>query len=276
MQEQKKPLVSISIPTYNSAATIENTIQSILKQTYDNLEINVLDDCSKDNTVELVESIRDDRIKMYRNERNLGMVGNWNRCLEVAAGEFVKIVCADDLLDETAIEKEVAAMIASPGANLVESDTRLVDINGKKTGSFPRYRKSGIVAGKEVAKTSIIWNNFFGAPVNNLIRKNILDKVGGFDPNFTYILDFEMWMRIACEGDIFIIHEQLNSFTVRNDSNTGNLIGKNRGVYVEEHRRLVEKYKDRLGLSNFQCRFSVWFRKFRNVVIGLFLKMRAK
>jgi glycosyltransferase involved in cell wall biosynthesis len=276
MSKQEKPLVSISIPAYNSAATIENTIASILKQTYDNLEINVLDDCSKDNTVEIVESMQDDRIKLYRNEQNLGMVGNWNRCLNVANGEFVKIVCADDMLDETAIEKEVAAMGRSESINLVESDTRLVDINGKKTGSFPRYRKSGIVAGKKVAKTSIIWNNFFGAPVNNLIRRSILDRVGGFDADFTYILDFEMWMRIACEGDIFIIHEQLNSFTVRNDSNTGNLIGKNREVYVEEHRRLVEKYRDRLGLSAFQCRFSVWFRKFRNVVIGLFLKLKAK
>jgi glycosyltransferase involved in cell wall biosynthesis len=275
MARQEAPLVSISIPTYNNAATIENTIQSVLRQTYDNLEINVLDDCSKDNTVELVESFGDARIKLYRNEHNLGMTGNWNRCLAVAHGEFVKLICADDLLDETAIEKEVTAMRENPTVNLVESDTRLVDIHGKKTGSFLRYRKAGVVDGKKVAKTSIIWNNFFGAPVNNLIRKSTLDAVGGFDPDFTYILDFEMWMRIACVGDIYIIHELLNSFTVRNDSNTGNLIGKDRETYVDEHRRLVEKYKKELALNGFQCSFSVWFRKFRNVLIGIFLKWKA-
>ena len=278
-----RPLISIGIPTYNSAATIRNTIESILRQTYTNLEINVVDDKSKDNTLEIVKQIQneclqsgDRRIRIYENEKNLGMSGNWTKCLSVARGEFVKLICADDMMDEEALEKEVKAMEEHPSVNLVESDTRLVDITGKTTGRFPRYRKSGVVDGKKVARTSIIWNNFFGAPVNNLIRKSVLDKVGYFDPEFVYILDFEMWMRIACEGDIYIIHEMLNSFTVRNDSNTGNLIGKDRKTYVDEHEKLVYKYKDVLKLSEFECRFSIFFRKFRNVAIGIYLKIFSK
>lgn len=279
----RNPLISIGIPTYNSAATIRNTLESILRQTYTNLEINVVDDKSKDNTLEILKQIQneclqsgDGRIKIYENEKNLGMSGNWTKCLSVARGEFVKLICADDMMDEGALEKEVKAMEEHPSVNLVESDTRLVDITGKTTGRFPRYRKSGVVDGKKVARTSIIWNNFFGAPVNNLIRKSVLDKVGYFDSAFVYILDFEMWMRIACEGDIYIIHEMLNSFTVRNDSNTGNLIGKDRKTYVDEHEKLVYKYKDVLKLSEFECRFSIFFRKFRNVAIGIYLKIFSK
>lgn len=279
----RNPLISIGIPTYNSAATIRNTIESILIQTYTNLEINVVDDKSKDNTLEIVKQLQneclqsgDGRIRIYENEKNLGMSGNWTKCLSVARGEFVKLICADDMMDEEALEKEVKAMEEHPSVNLVESDTRLVDITGKTTGRFPRYRKSGVVDGKKVARTSIIWNNFFGAPVNNLIRKSVLDKLGYFDPEFVYILDFEMWMRIACEGDIYIIHEMLNSFTVRNDSNTGNLIGKDRKTYVDEHEKLVYKYKDVLKLSEFECRFSIFFRKFRNVAIGIYLKIFSK
>lgn len=278
-----RPLISIGIPTYNSAATIRNTIESILRQTYTNLEINVVDDKSKDNTLEIVKQIQneclqsgDRRIRIYENEKNLGMSGNWTKCLSVARGEFVKLICADDMMDEEALEKEIKAMEEHPSVNLVESDTRLVDITGKTTGRFPRYRKSGVVDGKKVARTSIIWNNFFGAPVNNLIRKSVLEKVGYFDSAFVYILDFEMWMRIACEGDIYIIHEMLNSFTVRNDSNTGNLIGKDRKTYVDEHEKLVYKYKDVLKLSEFECRFSIFFRKFRNVAIGIYLKIFSK
>lgn len=270
------PLVSISIPTYNNEATIERTIASILAQTYTNLEVNVIDDQSKDKTLELVRGIVDQRIRVIENEVNLGMVGNWTKCLQVATGEYVKIVCGDDMLDPTAIEREVEAMIANPSVVMAESDTRLVDINGKKTGEFHRYHKSGLVPGKKIAKTSIIWNNFFGAPMNNLIRKSVFDQIGYFDKDFTYILDFEMWTRIACSGDIYIIHELLNSFTIRNDSNTGNLIGSDRSTYVNEHARLVYKYKEELGLSEFQCKFSVWFRKFRNVVIGIYLKMFSK
>lgn len=282
-----QPLVSISIPAYNSAATIEKTMESVLNQTYTNLEINVIDDQSKDDTLEILQRIQkacqekgDGRIRIYENEQNLGMTGNWNKCLQVAKGDFVKLICADDLLTPDAIEKEVAAMIAHPSVIMVESDTRLVDLNGKTTGKFSRYRKSGVVDGRKVARTSIIWNNFFGAPVNNLIRKSVLERIGYFDPDFTYILDFEMWMRIACEGDVYIIHEKLNSFTVRRDSNTGTLLGNGKNskkdVYVEEHRRLVEKYARILDLSGFLIEFSVWFRKFRNVAIGIYLKFTAK
>lgn len=277
------PLVSISIPSYNSAATIRNTLESILRQTYQNIEINVVDDQSKDDTVAIVREIQnkclqqgDDRIKLYVNEKNLGMSGNWSKCLSIAKGEFVKLICADDMMDEDALEKEVKAMIEHPSVNLVESDTRLVDITGKATGRFPRYHKKGVVNGKKVAKTSIIWNNFFGAPVNNLIRKSVFERIGYFDPSFVYILDFEMWMRIACEGDIYIIHEMLNSFTVRNDSNTGNLIGKDRETYVAEHAKLVYKYRTILQLSDFECKFSIFFRKFRNVAIGIYLKIFTK
>ena len=191
-------------------------------------------------------------------------------------GEFVKLVCADDLLDKNEIEKETEAMILNPTVNLVESDTRLIDINGRKIGSFKRYHKSGLVKGKKIARTSIIWNNFFGAPVNNLIRKSVLDKTGYFDEQFTYILDFDMWMKIACTGDVYIIHELLNSFRIRNDSNTGNLIGKDRETYVAEHQRLVDKYAGELQLTRFEYAFSIWFRKFRNAAIGIYLRVFAK
>lgn len=280
---EQKPLVSISIPAYNSAATIKKTIESVLKQTYTKLEIIVVDDQSKDSTCAIVEAIQkecekkeDFRLQLIKNEKNLGMSGNWSECLSVAKGEFVKLICADDLLDEKAIEKEVEAMLLHPSVNLVESDTRLVDINGKTTGKFPRFFADGIVAGRKVAKISLIWNNFFGAPVNNLIRRSVLEKTGFFDPEFVYILDFEMWVRIACEGDIYIIHELLNSFTIRKDSNTGVLIGKDRDTYVNEHKKLVYKYKKQLGMSEFDCKFSIFFRKFRNAAIGIYLKIFSR
>ena len=278
MDKIEQPIVSVVIPAYNNENTIEATIRSIMEQSYKNLEIVVIDDNSKDNTLQILETLQkqDERIKIFHNDINLGMTGNWNRCLKEAEGEFVKLVCADDLLDKEEIAKETEAMLLNPSVNLVESDTRLIDIYGKKTGAFKRYPKAGVVDGKKVAKTSLIWNNFFGAPVNNLIRKSILEKTGYFDEKFTYILDFDMWVKIACTGDVYIIHELLNSFRIRNDSNTGNLIGNNREVYVKEHERLVEKYAKVLKLSGFECAFSIWFRKFRNVVIGVYLKLFSK
>ena len=278
MDRKEQPLVSIVIPAYNNENTIIATLESIRNQSYKNIEIIIIDDNSKDKPLQLVteQQKKDNRIKIYHNSTNLGMIGNWNKCIQMSNGEFVKLVCADDLLDKNEIEKETGVMILNPSVNLVESDTRLIDINGKKTGSFKRYHKSGLVKGKKIARTSIIWNNFFGAPVNNLIRKSVLDKTGYFDEQFTYILDFDMWMKIACTGDVYIIHELLNSFRIRNDSNTGNLIGKDRETYVAEHQRLVDKYAGELQLNRFEYAFSIWFRKFRNAAIGIYLRVFAK
>ena len=278
MDRKEQPLVSIVIPAYNNENTIIATLESIRNQSYKNIEIIIIDDNSKDKTLQLVteQQKKDNRIKIYHNSTNLGMIGNWNKCIQMSNGEFVKLVCADDLLDKNEIEKETEAMILNPTVNLVESDTRLIDINGRKIGSFKRYHKSGLVKGKKIARTSIIWNNFFGAPVNNLIRKSVLDKTGYFDEQFTYILDFDMWMKIACTGDVYIIHELLNSFRIRNDSNTGNLIGKDRETYVAEHQRLVDKYAGELQLNRFEYAFSIWFRKFRNAAIGIYLRVFAK
>ena len=278
MDRKEQLLVSIVIPAYNNENTIIATLESIRNQSYKNIEIIIIDDNSKDKTLQLVteQQKKDNRIKIYHNSTNLGMIGNWNKCIQMSNGEFVKLVCADDLLDKNEIEKETEAMILNPTVNLVESDTRLIDINGRKIGSFKRYHKSGLVKGKKIARTSIIWNNFFGAPVNNLIRKSVLDKTGYFDEQFTYILDFDMWMKIACTGDVYIIHELLNSFRIRNDSNTGNLIGKDRETYVAEHQRLVDKYAGELQLTRFEYEFSIWFRKFRNAAIGIYLRVFAK
>lgn len=274
----KEPLVSVCIPAYNSAAYIKDTMESILNQTYQNIELIVVDDNSKDDTYEMAKSIKDERIKVYKNEKNLGMVGNWNHCLELASGEFLKLICSDDMIDQNALEKEAKAMAEHPTVNLVESDTRLVDIYGKKTGAYKRYHKSGLVDGKKVAKKALIYKNFFGAPVNNLMRKTAFEQVGGFDETFTYILDFDLWVSIACTGDIYIIHELLNSFRIRNDSNTGDLINNKQDVYVNEHQALVEKHarSGEVSISKFEITLSVMIRKLRNIAINIYLKIFAK
>lgn len=269
-----EPLVSVCIPAYNNAAYIKETVDSILNQTYRNIELVICDDKSTDNTAEVIESIADDRVKLYKNEKNLGMSGNWNNCLKKCTGEFIKLVCADDMLAEDCLEKEVGALIRHPDAVLAESDTRLIDLNGKPKGFYKRYKTSGMTNGRKIARAGFFVKNYFGAPLANTFRRSVLEKVGGFDTWYTYILDYDFWVQLACLGDVYIIHEPLNYFRVRNDSNTGEVMaGDKTDVYVEEHIHLVKKFRKELRLSDADIRRSVAIRKFRNFAAGVYLKL---
>ena len=89
-------LVSVCIPAYNNADYICETIDSVLNQTYKNIELVIVDDNSNDNTLEIIKhyEAKDNRVKVYHNDKNLGMAGNWNHCLELCNGEFIKLLLA--------------------------------------------------------------------------------------------------------------------------------------------------------------------------------------
>lgn len=273
MKENKNPLVSVCIPAYNNADYISDTIDCILNQTYKNIELVICDDNSTDNTVEVVKKYTDPRIKLFINEKNLGMSGNWNNCLSKCNGEFIKLICADDMLREDALEKEVNALIYHPTALLSESDTQFRDLDGNTKGLYTRYKKAGLNDGKIIARACIFSRNLFGAPLNNTFRKSVLETVKGFDPQFKYIVDYDFWMNIATKGDVYVIHEPLNYFRLRNDSNTGKVLTTEQKAYVEEHKKLLRKYSDALHISKLDFEISVMMRKILNFGSGIYLKL---
>ncbi|MGI9860908.1 glycosyltransferase family 2 protein [Moorella naiadis] len=99
------PLVTIAIPTFNRAHYIAETVESALNQTYENIEIIISDNCSTDNTEEIVKQFKEGKIRYYRQNTNIGMVGNWNFCLQQATGDFFLLLSDDDLLEKEAIER---------------------------------------------------------------------------------------------------------------------------------------------------------------------------
>lgn len=104
-QASEKMKVSVLIPTYNNSLTIAETIKSILNQSYTDFELVICDDKSTDSTVNLIRSIKDVRIKLYINEKNLGCGGNMNACANMASGDILVYVCGDDLFDADALKK---------------------------------------------------------------------------------------------------------------------------------------------------------------------------
>ena len=268
------PLASVCIPAYKNAEYIAETIQSVLDQTYPNLELVICDDCSPDQTVAVIESFSDPRIRLFKNEKNLGMSGNWNNCLSKCRGEFIKLICADDLLAPEALEKEVQALIDHPTALFSESDTKLIRLDQKIRGHYLRYKKSGLVNGKETVRACFFSQDYYGAPLANTFRRSAYEQYGGFDTDFVYILDYEFFIRLAIHGDVYIIHEYLNYFRVRNDSNTGEVIaGDKTEAYVKEHELLLTKHGKAVGLTERGFQKSVRIRKLRNRLASIYLKL---
>src|SRR5688572_129331 len=109
------PRVSILIPTYNYAHVLGEAVESALSQTFEDFELIIVDDQSKDNTDEVVQKyLSDPRVQYYKNEKNLGLVGNFNKCLEYANGEYIKYLLADDRLHPQNLEKFVAVLDLYP------------------------------------------------------------------------------------------------------------------------------------------------------------------
>lgn len=271
-------LVSVCIPAYNSAEYIGRTIESVLSQTYENLELIVVDDCSVDNTVDIVRSFLDERVRLICNEQNLGMTGNWNKCINEAKGEYIKLIPADDCIYPECIEQSVAVLSDKPEISLVIVGSDLVNNEDRVIGSYMHWKKQGLVKGSIIAKRSAMYNNFFGNPVCAMFRKKDFERTGGFDKDIPYILDFDLWLMLTALGDVWVIKDKLSAFRVRRDSNTGVLTGKGVKIYNEEHRRLLDKH---IGLGTFRMnrierRFSIVWRAMRNGIIAFYIRIKNR
>jgi glycosyltransferase involved in cell wall biosynthesis len=125
------PGVSVVVPSYQNARYIRETIDSILAQTYTDFELVVSDHSSTDGTWDIVSSYNDPRLRRWKQPAGGGAPANWNAATARARGQFIKLVCGDDLIAPNSLELQVAALEASPGAVLAASRRRIVDASGE-------------------------------------------------------------------------------------------------------------------------------------------------
>ncbi|WP_421300349.1 glycosyltransferase family 2 protein [Aeromonas veronii] len=141
---KENPLVSILIPTFNREAYISETISSALAQTYQNIEVIVVDNASSDNTWEVCKhfSDLDPRVKTYRNEKNIGPVNNWRRCISCASGQYAKILWSDDLISNDYVEKTIRCF--NDDVAFVFTSVVISDSFDKKDNIFYQYGETGL------------------------------------------------------------------------------------------------------------------------------------
>lgn len=249
-----QPLISVCVPAYNAASYIEALVASVLKQDYPNWELVIADDCSKDSTRTILDQIAcknsDPRIRISFNEKNLGMVGNWNQCVKLARGEFIKVMGCDDLLEPGCLSRQVAAFLENPSVKVVSSRRYIINHESRLLFSRASFSQTGIYPGKKVCyKTLASGTNPIGEPVSVLFRKTDFEKIGKFDSDVVYCTDLEFWLRLLLLGDLFFINEPLCSFRIHERSCTRSL----ESIMILDYLRMVKKLRNYgISLSLFQ------------------------
>jgi glycosyltransferase involved in cell wall biosynthesis len=187
---QSEPLLSVLLPVYNTEKFVKQAILSILRQTYKNLEILVCDDCSTDNTIKEIESLNDDRIKLYKNSQNKGKNYTANFLFELSKGEYLTIHDADDISLPERFEKQINFLIQNP--EHVLCGTNFVSFLGK--GKV--IDKSNLELESSKIRFSIKTVSQFHGPTI-VFRKWIVSQVGGLYRYFDQPSDIDFTMRVA-------------------------------------------------------------------------------
>lgn len=230
-----KPSVSVCLPTYNGSKYLRECLDSVLAQTFTDFEILIVDDQSSDNTVEIAKDYAQNhaQIKLVVNEKNLGLVGNWNRCVELAQGEWIKFVFQDDLIAPNCLEKMLS---------VVKSETKFIsckrdfifdiDIPQNQRNNYLNlpsldklFSEQILISPQEYRQTVLnhinrIYINFVGEPTTVMIHRSLFKRFGLFNPNLIQICDLEFWHRIGIHTGITFLPETLATFRIHKNSTT--------------------------------------------------------
>jgi glycosyltransferase involved in cell wall biosynthesis len=239
------PRVSVVVPSYQNEAYIEETISSVLAQTFTDFELVVADHSSSDRTWAILQQFTDDpRVRLLTTEPGGGAERNWNRVTEEARGELLKLVCGDDLLEPHALERQVAAFDAhSEGVVLVASKRDLVDASGRHVmrnlglGGLPAGRVPGRTA---VRRTVLRGANIFGEPACVMVRRAALERVGGWRGSPGFVIDQSTYCRVLLHGDLVTTPESLASFRISGTQMSVRLAKEQAQSVATMHRQLAE------------------------------------
>ncbi len=194
--------ISVCIPTFNSAAHLGACIESVLAQEGAELEVIISDNASEDGSWEIIQSFADPRVRAFRSAQNLGMATNFNRALHAARGEYLKLLCADDLLERGALELQVKFLDEHPEMAMVTSATRLIDADSELLGTVRWFSRKVTIDDRMLRTISLLYGNVVGEPSAVLFRREAWLRAGPFRDALATLIDLDMWLRLNRQGRV--------------------------------------------------------------------------
>lgn len=212
-------MISVCIPTYNSARYLGDAIDSVLRQQLDDLELIIVDNNSNDNTDEVVGRYNDRRLTYHKFESIVSMADNWNRCLELAKGELICILHADDLLLPGYLTETIAAFANNQNLGMLFSAVNLIDEKNNVVDTDRAFDKDLLIRGKDIFAKHILGNFIYCPSVT--VKKQCYSRLGKFNNQLKRFIDWEMWLRIELAGyDIAYMAKPLAAYRIHAQSAT--------------------------------------------------------
>ena len=248
-----KELVSIIMPSYNTGQYIEETIQSVLKQTYTNWELIIVDDCSTDNTDEVVKPfLSNEKIRYIKNEKNSGAAISRNRALRESKGKWIAFLDSDDLWEQQKLEKQIEFM---ENKNYYFSYTNYCEID-ERSKLLGKY----VTGPKKITKRgmySYCWPGCLTVMYN--AEKVGLIQIKDIKKNN----DYAMWLKICKKATCHLLNEELGKYRKR----AGSISNHSYKELIKWHYRLFRKADEKNAILSFVLTCG-------NLGFGLYKKVR--
>lgn len=215
MTETGQELISVVMPTFNRRQFIREAVDSILGQTYGNVEVVIMDDGSTDGTKGLIDEVygRDSRVR-YFSQQNCGQAVARNKALALARGNYIAFLDSDDVWEPEKLAKQMPLFLSDPEVQLVHSGCSMINTQGAVIQVYVPPRQPGVNCG-DVFEQVMEMNRM--ACMTVVVRRAILEKAGGFDEDRSldaYAVDWELWMRLSLSSKVDYVAEALARYRV--------------------------------------------------------------
>lgn len=273
------PSVSVVIPVFNGLSYIIETLESVRRQTFPDLEVVIVDGGSDAPTREFLHSIGDSLSRVEFLPRGTPVATTWSRSCELAQGEFIKLLCQDDLLYPSAIQSQVGFLRAHEDAGLVFSRRDIIDANGslvaKSRGGIPG--KSRVLEGREALRFGYLAGaNIYGEPEAVLFRRSALLRQLPWNASIPYLIDMEMYARVMMSGKVGYLDETVGAFRVSSQSWSTRLTAEQTQQFQQWQKWVDESLGDVTTVERLRARTNAIRVSWTRTAAYAWLRLRGK
>lgn len=212
IQKRLNPKITVVMPVYNGEKYLDMAINSILNQTFTDFELIMVDDSSTDNSVKIINSYQDQRIKLIKNNVNLGIPKSRNKCLQESLGEYVAFLDCDDYAYPSRLAEQFEFMEKNPDFGMVGSWVELMDENSDFTGEVWKMEEP-----EQKIPCRLLFHNYFANSAVFVRRSALCDvEINGqfFKEDYPNAQDYDLWVRISKKFKVWNIQKVLIKYRV--------------------------------------------------------------